>query len=110
MESRKMILMNYLQGSNGDTDIENRLKDKGSGEEGEWDEWREKHGSIYTAVCKVDSQWKFAVWLRELKLGLCNNLDGWERVQDRREIQEGGDICIPMTNSCWCRAESKPIL
>ena len=27
---------------------------------------------------QIDSQWKFAVWLRELKLGLCNNLDGRE--------------------------------
>ena len=34
MESRKMVLMN-LQGSNGDADIENRLMDPGSGEEGE---------------------------------------------------------------------------
>ena len=34
MESRKMVLMN-LQGSNGDADIENRLMDPGSGEDGE---------------------------------------------------------------------------
>ena len=32
MESRKMIPM-YLQGSNGETDIENRLMDMGRGEE-----------------------------------------------------------------------------
>ena len=29
---------------------------------------------------KIDSQWKFSVWLSELKLGLCNNLVGWEGV------------------------------
>ena len=28
-----MILKNYLQGSNGETDIENRLMDMGTGEE-----------------------------------------------------------------------------
>ena len=31
----------------------------------------------YIAVCKIDSQWEFAVWLRKLKQGLCINL-GWE--------------------------------
>ena len=46
----------------------------------------------------------------ELKWGLCNNLEGWERVGGGREVQEGGDICIPMASSCWCMVEIKPIL
>ena len=25
----------------------------------------------YITICKIDSQWKFAVWLRKLKQGLC---------------------------------------
>ena len=29
----------------------------------------------------------------ELKLGLCNNLEGWEGVAGGREVKEGGDIC-----------------
>ena len=33
MESRKMVQENYLQGNNGETDIENRLMDIGRGEE-----------------------------------------------------------------------------
>ena len=33
MESRKMVLRIYLQGSNGETDIENRFMDIGKGEE-----------------------------------------------------------------------------
>ena len=32
-ESRKMVLKIYLQGNNGETDIENRLMDMGSGED-----------------------------------------------------------------------------
>ena len=32
--------------------------------------------------------------------GPCNNLDGWGEVGVEREIQEGGDICIPMADSC----------
>ena len=31
----------------------------------------------YIAVCKTDSQWEFAVWLRKLKQGLCISLEGW---------------------------------
>ena len=42
----------------------------------------------------------FAVWLRALKPGLCNNLKGWNGEGGEREIQEGGDVCITMANSC----------
>ena len=31
---------------------------------------------------------------QELKLGLCDNLEGWNGVGDGREVQAGGDICI----------------
>ena len=37
---------------------------------------------------------------QELKLGFCNNLEGWEWAKGGREIQEGGDICTLMVNSC----------
>ena len=56
--------------------------------------------NIHTTICKRDSQWEFAVWRRELKPGLCNNLDGRQRVGGGREVQEGGDICTPMADSC----------
>ena len=46
------------------------------------------------------SEWEFAVWLRKLKQGLCINLEGWDGEGDEREVQKGGDICIPMTDSC----------
>ena len=32
----------------------------------------------YIAVCKIDSQWKFAVWLRKLKQVFRINLEGWD--------------------------------
>ena len=31
---------------------------------------------------------------------------GWGRLGDGREVQEGGDICIPMADSCWYTAET----
>ena len=55
---------------------------------------------IYITICKIDSQQEFAVWLRELKQGLCTNLEACDGEGDGREIQEGGDICIPMADSC----------
>ena len=44
------------------------------------------------------------------KLGLCNNLEGWEWVGGEEESQEEGDIYKPTVNSCWCVTETKPIL
>jgi len=32
--------------------------------------------ATYITICKIDSQWEFAVCLRELKQGLCNHLGG----------------------------------
>ena len=60
----------------------------------------ESNKETYITVCKIDSQWEFAVCLRELKQGLCNNLEGWDGEGDGREVQEGGDISIPMANLC----------
>ena len=54
----------------------------------------------YITICKRDSQWEFAVWLRKLKQGLCFNLEGLDGEEIEREFQNGGDICIPMADSC----------
>ena len=32
---------------------------------------------------------------------LCNNLEVWDGVGGRRQVQEGGNIRIPMADSCW---------
>ena len=31
---------------------------------------------------------------------LCDNLEGQDEVGGGREVQEGGDICVPMADSC----------
>ena len=51
----------------------------------------------YITVCKIDSQWEFAVW--KLKQGLYINLEGWDGERDWREVQKGGDMCVPMADS-----------
>ena len=52
----------------------------------------------YIIICKIDSQWEFAVWLRKLKQGLCVNLGRWHTAGDGREVQKGREI--PMADSC----------
>ena len=47
------------------------------------------------------------VSLRELKLGLGDNLEGWDGEGGGREVQEGGDTCIPVADS---NAETNLIL
>ena len=54
----------------------------------------------YVTICKTDSQWEFAVWLRKLKQGLWINLEGCDGVGDGMEVQKRGDICIPVDDSC----------
>ena len=60
----------------------------------------ESNMETYITVYKIDSQWEFATWLRKLKQWLCINLEGWGGEGDGSEGQEGGDICIPMADSC----------
>ena len=64
----------------------------------------------YIAICKIHSQWEFAVWLRELKQGLCINLEGCDGEGDGRGVQKGGDIYIPKADSRWGLTESNKIL
>ena len=54
----------------------------------------------YITMCKIDSQWEFAVWLRKLKQELCINLEGWYGEGNGRQFQKGGDICILTADSC----------
>ena len=64
-------------------------------------------------VCKTDSQWEFAVWLRELKLVLCDNLeepDGWEvegrlwliHVDIWQKVSEDAQSCLTLCDPMDC--------
>ena len=66
--------------------MENRPMDVGEGEEGEGEIYGESNMETVNTICKIDSQWEFAVWLRELKQGLCDNLEGWGGERDGREV------------------------
>ena len=59
----------------------------------------ESNMETYITMCKIDGQWEFAVCLRKLNQGICINLEGWDGEGDGREVQKGGDKCIPMAGS-----------
>ena len=80
------------------------------GEEGEGKMYGESNMETYITIYKVDHQWEFAVWLRELKQGLCINLEGWDGEGDGKELPKGGDMCIPVADSCWGLTENNKIL
>ena len=48
----------------------------GHGErEGEGEMYGKSNMETYITICKIDSQWEFAIWLRKLKQELCINLE-----------------------------------
>ena len=49
----------------------------------------------YITICKIESQWEFAVWLRKLKQGLWINLEGgMGREMGGRFKREGICVCL----------------
>ena len=76
MESREMVLMNYLQDSSGNTDIKNRLVGMvGGGERGT--NWK-SNTETYITTCKTDSQWDLPYNTGSSNLVLCDNLEEWD--------------------------------
>ena len=101
MESRKMVLiMNLFAGHPWRNSY--REETYGHGERGgDGEMYGESNMETDLSICKIESQWKFAVCLRELKQGLCINLGcGVDGEGDRWEFQKGGDMCIPLGFPC----------
>ena len=96
-ESRKMVMKNLFTGQQR-RNMKNRIMDMGRGEERV--RYMESNMETYITICKIDSQGEFAVWLKKLKQGLCINIEQWGGAGDGREVQTGGDVCIPMADSC----------
>ena len=63
----------YLQGRNTDVNVEDTLV--GTAGEGEGETCGDSNMEIYITKCKIDSQWKFGIWLSELKPGFSNILE-----------------------------------
>ena len=94
-----MVLNNLFTGQQW----RNRHREQtyGHGERGgEGEMYGKSNMETYITICKIDSQREVAVCLRKLKQGLCINLNRWDEEGDGWEFQKGGDICIPMADSC----------
>ena len=97
-----MVLKNLITGQ----PWRNRHREQtyGQGERGgEGEMYGKSNMETYITICKIDSQWAFAVWLRKLKQGAQETQTGalyQPRGMGWREFQKGGDICIPMADSC----------
>ena len=68
-ESTKRVLKTLLTGQQW----RNRLRKQTYGHRergGEGEMYGESNMETYTTICKIDSQWEFAVCLRKLKQGL----------------------------------------
>ena len=81
---RKMLLKNLFAGQQW----RNRHREQTYGHRkrgGEGEINGKSNMKTYITTCKIDSQWEFAVWLRELKQGLCINLEGWVGKGNGRE-------------------------
>ena len=99
MESREIVPNNLFAGQQWRK--RGREQTYGHGERGgEGKMYGESDMETYIPICKIDSQWEFAVCLRKLKQGLCINLEGWDGEGDGREVQKGRDICIAMDELC----------
>ena len=97
-----MVRMNLFAGQQG----RNRHREQNYGHEGVEREEGERYGEsnmetyiTICKICKIDSQWNFLYGSGNSN-ELCINLEGWDGEGDGREVQEGGDICIPMADSC----------
>ena len=105
------------------TDLENELVVI-VGKNGGWD--RVWDGHVHSGVFKMDITNKGLLYKRELCSVLCGRGVWGERPhvyacpspfsahlrlsQHGKEVLEGGDVCTPMADSCWCMAESSTIL
>ena len=57
---------------------------------GEGEMYGETDMETYITVCKMDSQWEFALCLKKLKQGLCINLEGWGGEEDGGRFKREG--------------------
>ena len=65
MECRKMVLMNLFAGQQWRYRCREQTSGHSWGRRGR-EELRKWHWNIYVSRCKIDTQWEFAIWCRDL--------------------------------------------
>ena len=56
--------------------------------------------NISITICKTGNSGNLLYDAGSSNLVLCDNLEGWDGVRGEREVQEKGDICVLMADSC----------
>ena len=99
----------YSQSRNRNTAVENRLVDTVKGGEvgTRWDSSSETYESPYVEQTAARGA---AIRHRELSLVLCDSLERQDAVGGGREVQEGGCICMLVTDSRCCMSETNTTL
>ena len=97
MESKKMVLKNLFTGQQW----RNRHREQTYGHRergGEGEKYGRVTGNLTLPYLRQPMG--ICCMAQETQTGFCINLEEWDGEGDGREAQEGGDICIPMTDSC----------
>ena len=82
-----MVLKNLLTGQQWGN--RHREQTCGHGERGgEGEMYGKSNMETHITICKIYSQWEFAVWLRKLKQGPCFNIEGRDGERNGREVQK----------------------
>ena len=99
----------YFQGNDEDADIEDKLVETTVEGEGgmSWESSIETYALPYV---KLDNQWKFAVWCRELKSVALWQPRGEGAVGSWEGSLRGRGIHILIVNSCWYMSEINTIV
>ena len=98
MESRKMVLKNIFTGQEG----RNRHREQtyGHGERGgEGEMYGRSYMEAYITIC-FRQPMGICCMSQETLTGALYQSRGVYGKGDGREVQKGGDICIPMADSC----------
>ena len=104
MGSRKMVLMNLSLGQQWTYRHREQTCGHREGEGGT--NWRTNIERYTLRYVEYSASRNLLYDSGISNLVLCVHLDGWDRVGGEREIKEGGNLCIPMADSCWCMAET----
>ena len=94
MESRKMILMNQSAGQQRRHRHREQTYGHSGGRRG-WDELRAALKHVHYMASG-----NFLYDSLSSNPMFCDNLERWPGVGVGKEVKEGGDICIPMADSC----------
>ena len=69
--------------------------------------WESSIETYTLTYLKFDSQWKLAYDAASPNQVCYDNLDGRDGIGGGRKVHQGGDMCIPMADSCWYRTENQ---